>query len=86
MFHNSNVFGSCYVHILYTGCAKIKKNNSGAKGLRDVAAGSGRGVFCNVGIVLTCGAMLTQVSIFFADVLCGIPADCPTSISIVDER
>ena len=26
-------FGFCIIHILYTGCAKIKKNNSGAKGL-----------------------------------------------------
>jgi len=25
LFHNSNVFGSCIVHILYTVCAKIKK-------------------------------------------------------------
>ena len=33
MFHNSNLFGSCIVHILYTRCAKIKKNNSGAKRL-----------------------------------------------------
>ena len=33
LFHNSNVFGSCIIHILYTGCAKIKKNNSGAKTL-----------------------------------------------------
>ena len=24
LFHNSNVFGSCTIHILYTGCAKIK--------------------------------------------------------------
>ena len=31
LFHNSNVFGSCIIHILYTGCAKNKKNNSGAK-------------------------------------------------------
>ena len=23
LFHNSNVFGSCMIHILYTGCAKI---------------------------------------------------------------
>jgi hypothetical protein len=30
LFHNSNVFGSCIIQILYTGCAKIKKNNSGA--------------------------------------------------------
>jgi len=26
LFHNSNVFGSCIIHILYKGCAKIKKN------------------------------------------------------------
>jgi len=31
LFHISNVFGSCIIHILYTGCAKIKKKNSGAK-------------------------------------------------------
>ena len=24
-FRNSNLFGSCIIHILYTGCAKIKK-------------------------------------------------------------
>ena len=23
LFHNSNVFGSCIIHIFYTGCAKI---------------------------------------------------------------
>ena len=32
LFHNSNVFGSCIIHILYTGCAKIKKK-SGVKRL-----------------------------------------------------
>ena len=36
--HNANLFGSCIIHILYTGCAKIKKNNSGAKGLRNKSA------------------------------------------------
>ena len=25
LFHNSNLFGSCIIHILHTGCAKIKK-------------------------------------------------------------
>ena len=25
LFHNSNIFGSCIIHILYTGCAKLKK-------------------------------------------------------------
>ena len=33
LFHNANLFGSCIIHILHTGCAEIKKNNSGAKGL-----------------------------------------------------
>jgi hypothetical protein len=35
LFHNSNVFGSCIIHILFTECAKIKKNNanSGSKRL-----------------------------------------------------
>ena len=33
LFHNANLYGSCIIHILYTECAKIKKNNSGAKGL-----------------------------------------------------
>jgi len=23
LFHNANLFGSCVIHILYTGCAKI---------------------------------------------------------------
>ena len=31
LFHNSNAFGSCIVHILYTECAKIKKIMSGVK-------------------------------------------------------
>ena len=37
LFHNSNLFGPCIIHILqvYTECAKIKKNNSGAKRLKD---------------------------------------------------
>ena len=34
LFHNSNVFGSCIIHILYTACVKIKKNNPGAKRLK----------------------------------------------------
>jgi len=33
LFHNPNIFGSCIIHILYTGCAKLIKNNSGAKRL-----------------------------------------------------
>jgi len=41
LFHNANLFGSCIIYILYTGCAKIKKNNSGAKGLS-----TGISLFC----------------------------------------
>ena len=33
LFRYANLFGSCIIHILYTGCAKIKKNNYDAKGL-----------------------------------------------------
>jgi len=40
LYHNSNVFDSCIIHILYTGCDKIKKINSGAKRLMDVALAS----------------------------------------------
>ena len=31
LFHNSNVFGSSVIYILYTGVLKLKKNNTGAK-------------------------------------------------------
>jgi len=34
LFHNSNVFGSCIIHILYTGVLKFKKKYSGAKRLK----------------------------------------------------
>jgi len=33
LFHNSNVFGSCVIHILYTACAKIKKIIPAPKGI-----------------------------------------------------
>ena len=36
LFHNANFFGSCIIHILCTGCGKIKKKYSGAKGLKDI--------------------------------------------------
>ena len=42
LFHNANLFGSCSIHILYTGCAEIKKNNSGAKGLNYVKKKTGQ--------------------------------------------
>ena len=41
MFHNSNIFGSCIIHILYTECAKIKTNNSGAKRLTAIGLSPG---------------------------------------------
>ena len=33
LFHNANLFRSCIIHILYTGCAKIKKIIPAPKGL-----------------------------------------------------
>jgi hypothetical protein len=42
-FHNSNVFSSCIIHIVYTGV--LKKSNSGAKRL--IAGGPVRGVLHN---------------------------------------
>jgi len=42
LFYNSNVFGSCIIHILYTGCAKIKKNNSGPKRLMELFTDTGK--------------------------------------------
>ena len=32
LFYNSNIFDSCVIHILYTGCAKIKKIIPSPKG------------------------------------------------------
>jgi len=32
LFHNSNVFGSCFIHILYTGVLKFKKIIPAPKG------------------------------------------------------
>ena len=32
LFRNVNLFGSCIIHILYTGCAKIKKIIPAPKG------------------------------------------------------
>ena len=32
LFHNANLFGSCNTHILYTGCAEIKKKIPAPKG------------------------------------------------------
>ena len=42
LFHNAKFFGSCIIHILYTGCAEIKKSNSGAKVLNGFVRFAGR--------------------------------------------
>jgi len=41
LFHNSNVFGSCIIHILYAGCAKIKKIILALKGYKKQINGLG---------------------------------------------
>jgi len=38
LFHNSNVFGSCIIHILYTVCAKIKKKYFRGQKVKAIAA------------------------------------------------
>ena len=51
LFHNSNIFCSCFIHILYTECAKIKKkNNSCAKRLSSRLVSSR--ATCNLSIIL----------------------------------
>ena len=59
LFHNANLFGSCITHILYTECAKIKKNNSGAKRLMNqrlqvsqTSKGPGSEIFTDVAYTL----------------------------------
>jgi len=32
LFHNANLFGSCIIHILYTGVLKLKKKITAPKG------------------------------------------------------
>jgi hypothetical protein len=46
LFHNATLFGSCIIHILNTGCAKIKKR-SGAKGLSEFTVQLAR----NIGLI-----------------------------------
>jgi len=36
LFHNSNIFGSCFIHVLCTGVLKLKKHNSGANRFYDI--------------------------------------------------
>ena len=52
LFHNANLFGSCIIHILYAGCAKIKKNISGAKGLNKSGFENGADKGCFMTYVL----------------------------------
>jgi hypothetical protein len=40
LFHNANLLGSCIIHILYTGCAKIKKISPVFKGLNEQVTSS----------------------------------------------
>ena len=56
LFHNSNVFGSCIIHILYTGCAKIKKKFRCQKDNFTVPV-----VYCGS---MPCCVVLSRVSIY----------------------
>ena len=54
MFHNSKVFVSCFINILYTECAKLKKNNSGSERVKGRTRLEDTGVNS---IVLSCESM-----------------------------
>jgi len=56
LFHNSNVFGSCIIHILYTECAKIKKIIPAPKG-QEGATRNCRGVCKSVQDTAELGAV-----------------------------
>jgi len=49
LFHKTNLFCSCIIHILYIGCAKIKKNISGAKRLMTLYSTVSQSVIIPVG-------------------------------------
>ena len=55
LFHNSNVFDSCIIHILYTGVLKLK-NNSGAKRLKFIKIS--HSLLMKILIFSTCNAIL----------------------------
>ena len=57
LFHNSNVFGSRIIHILYTGCAKIKTIIPASKSLFHNSNVFG---FCIIHILYTGCAKIKQ--------------------------
>jgi hypothetical protein len=64
LFHNSNVFCSCIIHILYTGCAKIKKIIPAPKG-----------GFWNKAIPTSFIVMLVIVSLVVVDLISSVILD-----------
>ena len=70
LFHNSNVFGSCIIHILYTGCAKIKKSNYGTKRLMAFYGTSLYTVECFPGVTFMCTGLF--------EMIVGVSATCHT--------
>ena len=71
LFHNSNLFGSCIIHILYTGGAKIKKiipapKGYGVGGCLCTANGTGPemqtiGARCHWRCHVKCGCRLADI-------------------------
>ena len=70
LFHNSNIFGSCVIQILYTECAKIKQNNSGAKRLSSW-----------IGNCMTCMAVCLTINVIVAVIFL-----CDTNCSLSEEN
>ena len=60
LFHNSNVIVSCIIHILYTECAKIKKNNSGGKKVKSFEVRLWTLVLSSVDV--QCGCLLSSIT------------------------
>ena len=72
-FDNSNVFGSCVIHILYTGCAKIKKKSGAERLVESLIDFSLNCVFYVLGLLLCFNRfklLLFVLCIFFHCFIC----------------
>jgi hypothetical protein len=76
VFCNANFFGSCVIHILHTGCAKILMSNSGAKRLMcKVWAREGHLMDVS-GTAFPIASLQHSVLVFIAAVCCRLSYRC----------
>jgi hypothetical protein len=72
LFHSANLFGPCIIHILYTGCAEIKKKKFRRQRVKPPYQGRNTVLHKNVQILLcnslvntnTCTTSTSQVKIY----------------------